>query len=206
MVKAQVRPRGPKFLLKFSLIWNTDAEVSLPLSYTDITNHFPIFTTTCNPSSTNFNHQFCINKRSQVRQLKPDNIKGLKNGLYLTNFNDILTESDPEVAFDKFGTKLNNLLNIHCPIKTTKISKRLTPKKPWFTSSIIKSIHTKDELYKQYITKPNRETKLKYTKYRNTLNSLLRASEKNHFSSQLNLHKNNMKKTWETLNLFKQTH
>ena len=125
---------------------DTSAKIRSGVFVTDITDHFHIFTTTCNPSSTNFNHQFCI-KRSQVRQLKPDNIKGFKNGLSLTNFNDILTERDPEVAYDKFNTKLNNLLNIHCPIKTTKISKRLTPKKPWVTSSIIKSIRTKDKLY-----------------------------------------------------------
>ena len=178
---------------------DTSAKIGSGVFVTDITDHFPIFTTTCNSDSNNLNHQ-SYSKISKVRQLKPDNIRGFKNSLSLTNFNEILSESDPEVAYDKFDTKLNNLLNIHCPIKTSKISKRSTPKKPWVTHSIIKSIRTKDKLYKQYITKPNPETKVKYTKYRNTLNSLLRASKKNHYSSQLNLHKNNMKKTWQTLN------
>ena len=64
-----------------------------------------------------------------------------------------------------------------------------------FTSQVISKIYFLT--FASYIEKLP-EITLKYTKYRNTLNSLLRASKKNLFSSQLNLHKNNMKKTWET--------
>ena len=69
-------------LLDYIITNDTSTKIRSGVFVTDITDHFPIFTTTCNPSSTNFNHQFCI-KRSQVRQLKPDNIKGFKNDLPL---------------------------------------------------------------------------------------------------------------------------
>lgn len=175
------------------------AKINSGVLVTDITDHFPIFTT----SSTNSNFSNDMNSdipKFERRQMKPNNIKGFKNGLSLTNWNEVYNESNPERAYNVFDTKINRILNTHCPIKTSKVSKRQTPKKPWVTPGLIKSIFTKDKLYKQYITKPSPENKLKYTKFRNILNSLLRTSKKNHFSSQLNLHKNNMKKTWQTLN------
>ena len=65
---------------------------------------------------------------------------------------------------------------------------------------LIKSIKIKDKLYKRFITKPNDETKLKYSKYRNILNNLLRTAKKNHIATEIESNKFNMKETWKTLN------
>ena len=51
-----------------------------------------------------------------------------------------------------------------------------------------------------YITKPTTDKKLKYTKYRNLLNNLLRAAKKSHITSRIESNKLNMKETWKTLN------
>ena len=50
-----------------------------------------------------------------------------------------------------------------------------------------------------YITKPTTDKKLKYTKYRNLLNNLLRAAKKSHITSRIKSNKL-MKETWKTLN------
>ena len=73
-------------------------------------------------------------------------------------------------------------------------------RKPWVTTSILKSIRTKDKLYKKFISKPTFENKLKCTKYRNILNNLLRAAKKAHITAEIELNKFNMKETWKTLN------
>lgn len=163
---------------------------------TDLSDHFPVFTIT------NSNRRYPISSPSVIknRQFKPANIQGFKNNISIVNWDFVRAETDPETAYTKFNDKLTDLLNIHCPIKETKISKHNTPKKPWVTRGIIQSIKTKDKLYKAYLSKPSIENKLKYTKYRNQLNLLLRVSKKSYILSEINDHKNNMKKTWQVLN------
>ena len=91
-------------------------------------------------------------------------------------------------------------MNIHCPLKSIKVSNRKTVRKPWVATSILNSIRTKDKLYKKFITKPTTENKLKYTKYRNILNNLLRAAKKSHITAEIELNQFNMKETWKTRN------
>ena len=55
-------------------------------------------------------------------------------------------------------------------------------------------------MIKKFITKPTTENKLKYTKYRNILNNLLRAAKKSHITVEIESNKFNMKETWKTLN------
>ena len=52
-----------------------------------------------------------------TREMRPENIYGLKNALQITDWNNILSEDDPDTAYDKLQTKINDLLNVHCPIK-----------------------------------------------------------------------------------------
>jgi hypothetical protein len=177
------------------------AKIDSAVFVTDIADHFPI----CSISNYKKNTGYATQSRSsvpmkQTRKLNHDNIKSFKNGLSLIKWDNVYDESNPEKAYEVFHNKLSKIYNIHCPLKATKPSKRKTPRKPWITQGLIKSINTKDKLYKKYITNPNSENKMKYQKYRNTLQSLLRISKKNHITSELDSYKNNMKKTWQTLN------
>lgn len=176
---------------------DTSMKIKSGILVTDLSDHFPIFTFTRNESrhSTSPNSNFI-----QKRQLKPNNINGFKNALSIVNWDFVQQDPDPETSYNKFHNKVTDLLNIHCPVTKTKLHKRNIPKKPWVTKGLIKSIQTKDKLYKKYINKPTPNNKLKYTKYRNHLNQLLRYSKKNYISSEIEMHKHNMKKTWQVLN------
>jgi len=167
---------------------------------TDLSDHFPTFTITTNdtPNKNMFSSEPAPVRRS--RQMQPENINGLKNALSLTDWNSILNENNPDLAYDLLQNKTHSLLNIHCPFKNKKITKRSTPRKPWVTTGLIKSIKTKDKLYRTYLTKPSDENKQKYNKYRNHLNSLLRLAKKSYITSELETNKCNMKGTWRTLN------
>ena len=137
---------------------------------------------------------------SKSRLFKPNNIKGLNNALSLINWHLITNTTDPDEAYNNFNNKITELLDIHCPYKTKIISKRNTPKKPWITKGLIKSLQTKDKLYKIYISKPTFDNKLNYTKYRNNLNLLLRISKKSYITTKINANKDNTKDMWKTLN------
>ena len=165
---------------------------------TDLSDHFPNFISIKDSRFDPKNKH--KTKYKQVRQFKPNNINGLKNSLSIVNWNFVLDDNDPNNSYSNFLQKTTNLLDIHCPIKTIKISNRKTPRKPWITFGLLKSIKTKDKLYRKYITKPTTENKIIYTKYRNHLNVLLRVSKKSHITSEIETNKFNMKNTWKTLN------
>ena len=165
---------------------------------TDLSDHFPNFISI---KDSRFDLKTKRKtQHKQVRQLKPNNIYGFKNSLSLVNWSFVLDDDDPENSYSNFLQKTTSLLDIHCPVKTIKISNRKTPRKPWITQGLLKSIKTKDKLYKKYINKPTTENKIKYTKYRNHLNILLRVSKKSHITSEIETNKFNMKNTWKTLN------
>ena len=163
---------------------------------TDLSDHFPIFMT-----KQNSRHTVSASTQStRSRQIKPNNIKGLKNALSLVDWNNVLSTSEPNEAYNLFITKFSTIYDIHCPIINKTISKRKTPKKPWVTKGLIKSIQTKDKLYRSFIANPTPENKIIYTKYRNHLNSLLRLSKKSFITSKIEDNKNNTKLMWRTLN------
>jgi len=158
---------------------------------TDLSDHFPMFSITSGNASNSHNGP---SPHLAKRCMKPENIHGLKNALSVTDWGSVFTDPNPESSYNNFNTKINNLLNIHCPIKNIKISNRSAPKKPWVTPGIIKSIKAKDKLYKTYLRKPTLQNKIKYQKYRNCLNSLLRISKKSYITTEIENNKFNMKK------------
>jgi hypothetical protein len=165
---------------------------------TDLSDHYPTFLTQLNSKHTNNTPSTPLYRKSRL--FKPNNIKGLKNALSITDWKLITDTIDPNEAYNNFNNKFTKLLDVHCPIKSKQISKRNTPKKPWVTKGLIKSLKTKDKLYKTYITKPTFDNKLKYTKYRNNLNLLLRLSKKSYITSKITANKDNTKEMWKTLN------
>ena len=125
------------------------------------------------------------------------NIKGFKNSISLVDRDFISQDKDPENAYTNFLNKIKDLFNIYYPMKTIRVSSRKTPRKPWVTPEILKSIKTKDKMYKKFIYKPTSENKVKHTKYGNLINHLLRTSRKSYITSEIESNKFNMKQTWK---------
>ena len=189
--------RGTTISLIDNIFTNdTDYKIRSGNLITDISDHFPNFVSVKYHRYQNVPKS--INKN--IRQFKPDNIKGFKKHLTNVNWDFVNTDDNPEISYTKFIDKTTELLNINCPIKSVTISNRKLARKPWITVGLLKSIRSKDKRYKKFITKPTEENKLKYTKYRNLLNNLLRAAKKSHITAEIKLNKLNMKETWKTLN------
>ena len=175
---------------------DTDHKINSGNLVTDLSDHFPNFISI---KGSRFHNVSNITEK-EIRQLKPNNINGLKNHLELVNWEFIYKESNPEISYSKLMGKINELMNIHCPLKSVKISNRKFARKPWITKGLLKSIKIKDKLYRKSIIKPTDENKLNYTKYRNLLNNLLRTAKKNHITTEIESNRLNMKETWKTLN------
>ena len=72
----------------------------------------------------------------------------------------------------------NNLYDECIPLKKYKCNGTKEPRFPWISRGILKSINTKNMLYKQYIRKPCEDSQNAFKKYRNKLNSVIRKSKK----------------------------
>jgi hypothetical protein len=175
---------------------DTDHIINSGNLITDISDHFPNFVSLKGRRFQNSTRS--INKKT--RQFKPNNIRGFKNELTSVNWDFVINNDNPETSYSKFIDKTTELLDIHCPLKSIKVSKRKLARKPWITRGIIKSIRTKDKLYKKFLTKPTNDNKVKHNKYRNILNNLLRAAKKTYITQQIESNQFNMKDTWKTLN------
>ena len=107
------------------------------------------------------------------------------------SWEELLTSPSVDTNFDIFHNKLTSLYNRFFHIKT-KTLRHDTVNSPWLSSGIMKSIKTKNKLYKKYLLKliPYAE----YTIYSNRLKTIIKAVQ--YFSN----FKQSLKKSWETIN------
>ena len=97
--------------------------------------------------------------------------------------------------FNAFLNKINDLFNECFPLKTKSISeKRLH--NPWITSAVIKSIKTKNNLFKDY--KIGIVTESYYKQYRNVLNKIIKNYKNSYYMSIFTNFKNDTRKIWKT--------
>ena len=57
----------------------------------------------------------------------------------------------------------------------------------------------KNNLYKKLKKTPSQENELTYKTFKNKLTHIIRIAKKNYFKEKFDMHRNNGKKTWETI-------
>ena len=67
--------------------------------------------------------------------------------------------------------------------------------KRWFTKGLLKSLKTKDKLYKKSVKTPTTENKFKFIQCRNKLHHLLRITKKRYCKTKFETIKNNTHQT-----------
>ena len=110
-------------------------------------------------------------------------------GLYSTDN----AQSAYSILHDKISTIITNVF----PYKEIKSGYKT--KIPWLTPGMKKSISNKHKLYTSYRKSRTPESFQKYKTFRNSLNHVLRTSERRHYQEALQLSKNNLKKSWQLI-------
>ena len=113
-----------------------------------------------------------------------------------------LDTMDVNDASDHFTLQLTNVLDMCAPNKTIVIPSKNIVREPWMTKGLIKSSKTKLKLYASSIRKtPNDPNYKKFVEYRNMYNKTKRTAKRQYYSQKLLEHKNDMKKTWDIINM-----
>ena len=89
----------------------------------------------------------------------------MKRKLAQVNWNDLLHGIDAESDYDNFISKFNELYDECIPVRKCKINRRKTPQSPWITKGLLKSIHTKNKLYKEYLQYHDEKRGVKFKTY-----------------------------------------
>ena len=102
---------------------------------------------------------------------------------------------------DSFLAKFTEVVDQFAPKRNASRKERKIRSKPWISRGLLKSIQTKNRLFKQLLrNRDNSISSSKYKTYRSTLNRLLRRAKSNYYHAVLNELKENSKKAWETVN------
>ena len=135
------------------------------------------------------------------RNFKHFNQNEFEEELRKINWETILDGSSTDEAFNKFFLIIEHLLNEMAPVH--KLSKKESDlqKRPWITNGLLKSMKSRDQLYKDFTKEKNESKKAElfslYKRKRNLIISLIRSSKKDYFASYFEEHKSNIRKTWE---------
>ena len=105
----------------------------------------------------------------QTRHFTPDNIASLRSSLSQTDWSRIHNSHNTDEAFGIFNDTLISLLNEEIPLTKINIDNKKTPRSPWLTKGILRSINRKNNFYLKYKTKPTEQNKTKYINYKKIL-------------------------------------
>ena len=179
-----------------NILTNYDRGVNSSIVLTDISDHLPtIVTTTCTVPNRSSN-----NKYMYKRLLTDGNVSKLRHKLSNIEWDNVLQGDNVNDDYDIFLKTFTETYNDCIPTKKCVFNNRKEPKSPWITNGLLKSINTKNKLYKEFINNPTQQRTQKFKTYRNKLHNLIRKSKRDYMYKRFEQIKGNMKKTWNMIN------
>ena len=183
-----------------TLIDNIFTNCSLPtdsgIIISDISDHFPIFTKIRSFLTPNPNPS-----KNSICQLTHNNLTILKSNLAAADWSAVLNENDANKSFDMLMEIVNFHYTNSLTLYTCKTSNyKKTPRQPWITKSLLRSINRKNKLFYKYKSHPTETNKNQYKKYKNILTTILRHEKKLYYSNKFSTHYKDIKQTWKVIN------
>ena len=161
----------------------------------DITDHYPI--------TTHFSITPPITKTHPLpkrRRATQENLASLSASLENADWSSVYNSNNVNLSFDNFLNVFNEHLDIHIPrLKDNRVNYKNSPRLPWISKSLLRSINRKNRLYYRFKMKKTETSKEKYTSYKNTLTKMIRIEKRKYYTRQLESYKHDIKNTWKVL-------
>ena len=182
---------------------NIDEKESSGILLNQISDHQMVFTIL-----ENLSYVIRVHKFMEIEKNDHRSIQNFVNELEELNIYDKLkttVNSDPEENYDIMLKLLATAKEKYLPREMVKFDKRNHTKAKWMTNGLLKSINTKDKLYKkliktdinedpQYITLKN-----EFTNFKNTLRRSINEAKRLYDMRTFELYKNDVKQTWSVI-------
>jgi len=113
--------------------------------------------------------------------------------------------ANPNRNYNIFIDHIKNLKQNIMPRKRVKFNRKKHRKNPWMTTDILKSINSKDKLYKKLKhTSPDNPDfipmKINLNTYKNIIRRSIYEAKKTYYYDTFHRYSNDIKKTWQTIN------
>ena len=135
-----------------------------------------------------------------TRNYNEANINSFRTCLSEVNWSEVLSDQDPNDAYNKFHSKYSLLYEKCFPWEKKSNRYKKASLSPWITRSLLVSIQKRKKLYRKLLNSPNPVRESQYKIYRNKLNHLIRISKLNYYEERFDSAKNNSRETWKLIN------
>ena len=106
---------------------------------------------------------------------------------------------DVDKSTDLFLNTYNEIVEKHAPIRKLNKKQQNIKRKPWITPAILKSINTKNKLFKKYISLKTAESTENYKKYRNKLNHIIDRAKKSYYINLFQSNQQDSRAIWKNI-------
>ena len=168
-------------------------ELTCGIYTTRLSDHFPILT------FVPLKKKKKLPKYLSVRSFTNENIDQFKSVLSDLSWVEVFTSSDAQLSYDSFSNTFNELFNNYFPEREIRFNKNIHKIEPFMTHGLLVSRQIKQELEKTSINQPTELNKMKFKRYKNMYNKVLRSAKKLYYEQTLESQKHNLRKTWEIL-------
>ena len=176
--------------------------ISSSIIFSNISDHLPC-TVTLDISEHTTKQQKYVRTRV-INDTAISNFRGELTEIDISSLLNANLATDPNTDYEKFEKIVTETYDKHFPEKRVKFNKYKHKWSNWITYGILKSIEFRDKLYKRLkICSPDNGEydilKHNLKIYNGYLNHCIRATKKEFYHNEFNKHKNDIRKTWDTL-------
>ena len=125
---------------------------------------------------------------------------------FLTDLNAKMSEIKLNYSETNVNTDVSNItlafkseLDIHAPLRPQTRKEKTLSKKSWITTGLLKSIKTKNKLFRKLFKSNNSEEKMFYKKYLNKLTHVKYAAKRNYNENLIKTNSKNSSQTWSAI-------
>ena len=158
----------------------------------DISDHLPIFCMTDAQIHRN-------NQNIYYRDYSSFNTEAYLNDINSLDWNNIMSGQNLDSKAERLNDSIKFIVNKHAPIKPASRSKVKQLSKPWISGGLLKSIKTKQKLYRSHFLSRHPLRMQQYKKYSNMLNRLKEKAKNDYFTNQFKKAHNDLKLTWKII-------
>ena len=160
----------------------------------DISDHFPCLMKIPNYIKTRLR---CTEQR---RHFSTKKVEELKHRLDNVNWHELLSDTGTETSMNLFHSELMKHLDDVCPEKSILVSTNHNIREAWMTPGLLKCATKQLRLYKNFITKKDTVSEVRYKEYRDVFKHMKRNCRCAFYLHKCVEFKNNSKKMWQLIN------
>lgn len=179
-----------------NIITNVNLSNSLSaIIYADVSEHFPVFLQTALTIEPIAKPQFVY--RRNFSDIAKNRFLDMLQHVDWSQYTDVQALDDN--SYDSFIDNFVDVFNDCYPLTKYNTKHKKTPRKPWMTSGIVRCCNKKEKLFKAFKKNHTEASEIKYKKYRNKLNKIIKCTQNDYYKLQFQSCTANIKKTWQVI-------